>query len=326
MTYVKTLAYAIGCLAASAACAAPGDNYPDRPVRIVVPFAAGGGGDFIVRAWADKLSETLKQPVIVDNRGGGNTVTGTDVVAKAAPDGYTLLIVSPSFATNPALMAKLPYKTPDDFAPVGLVITYAMGLAARANLEANDIPQLLAYAKKNPGKLSIATSGEGSASSMAAELFKSATGADLLSVAYRGAGPALLDVASGNVDLSFTGLSQIKPQLDGKRVKLLATSGLNRLKSAPDVKTIDEQGVKGFDAIVWWGILAPAGTPKEIVAKVNQALKVSLANPDVTKRLEVIDGEVKVSSPQEFDKFIREEIVRWGTLLKPDPAAKPVAP
>ncbi len=305
-------------LSAASANAAQTSTYPDKPIRIVVPFAAGGGGDFIVRAWADKFSAVVKQPVIVDNRGGGNTVIGTEAVARAAPDGYTLLIVSPSFATNPTLVPKLPYKTPEDFAPVALIITYAMGLAAKADLEANNIPELLAFAQKNQKQLTIATSGAGSASHLAAELFRDATQLNLLNVPYRGAGPALLDVASGHVDLSFTGLSQIKGQLDNKRVKLLGTSGHRRLKSAPDTPTIEEQGLKDFEALVWWGILAPAGTPSEIILKINSALKQSLADPEVTKRLEVIDGEVEVSSPEAFDKLIRSEIVRWRTLLKPE--------
>ncbi|MDX3907394.1 MAG: tripartite tricarboxylate transporter substrate binding protein [Pigmentiphaga sp.] len=315
---MKTL-IAAACLAGLAwpLHAAPADNYPDRPIRIVVPFAAGGGGDFIARAFADKLSATLKQPVIIDNRGGGNTVTGTEAVAKADPDGYTLLIASPALATNPTLLPSLPYKTPDDFAPVGLVITYAMGLAARSSLPVNDIPQLLELARKQPGKVSIATSGEGSATHLAMVLFREATQANLLEVPYRGAGPAMLAVASGQVDLAFTGLSQIKPHLDSGRAKLVATSGLRRLQSAPDVKTIDEQGVKNFEAVVWWGVLAPAGTPRPIIDKINGALRTSLADPEVAKRLEVIDGEVRVSSPEEFDNFLREEITRWSKLLKP---------
>jgi len=293
------------------------ERYPEKPIRIVVPFVTGGGGDFIARAWADKLSETLKQPIIIDNRGGGNTVVGTEIVSKAAPDGYTLLLVSPSIATNPTLLPNLPYKTPGDFTPVGSVITYAMGLGARSDLPANNLPELLALARQSPGKLSMATSGEGSATDMAAELFKSATGADIMIVPYKGAGQGVLDVASGHVDLLFTGMSQLKPHLDSQRIKLIATSGKNRLKSAPNVATIAEQGVTGFEAVVWWGILAPAGTPRDIVDKLNQALATSLAHPDVEKRLAIIDGEVRLSSPDEFDHFLREEIIRWGKLLKP---------
>ncbi len=290
--------------------------YPEKAIRIVVPFVAGGGGDFIARAWADKLSETLKQPVIIDNRGGGNTVVGTDIVAKAAPDGYTLLLVSPSIATNPTLLPNLPYKTPEDFTPVGSVITYAMGLGARATLEAKSLQDMLSYARQHPGKLAMATSGEGSATDMAAELFKAATGADILIVPYKGAGQGVLDVASGHVDLLFTGMSQLKPHLDSGRIKLLATSGRNRLKSAPTIPTIAEQGVADFEAIVWWGILAPAGTPDAIIQKLNAALAKSLSHPDVTQRLAVIDGEVRLSSSKEFEIFLNDEIHKWGKLLK----------
>ena len=305
-------------VAATCACAAPADSYPNKPIRIIVPFAAGGGGDFIVRAWSDKFAAQVGQPVIVDNRGGGNTVIGTEAVSTAAPDGYTLLIVSPSFATNPTLLPKLPYKTPDDFTPVGLVITYAMGLAARSSLDANNIQELLSLASKTPTRFTIATSGKGSASHLAAELLRDATGLNLLNVPYRGAGPALLDVASGHVDMSFTGLSQIKAQLDTKRVKLLGTSGKQRLKSAPDTPTIAEQGIKNFEALVWWGILAPAGTPPDIVQKINHALKQSLSDPEVTQRLAVIDGEVQVSTPEAFGELIKNEIVRWRGLLADD--------
>ena len=297
------------------------ENFPSKAVRIVVPFAAGGGGDFIARAWADKFSETIKQPVIVENRGGGNTVVGTDVVAKAAPDGYTLLLVGASIATNPALIEKLPYKAPDDFTPIGTVITYAMGFAARANLPANNVQELLALIKAK-GPLSIATSGDGSATALATELFKGATGAQLMAVPYKGAGPAAIDVASGHVDLIFTGMSQLKPHLDTGRVRLLATSGSNRLASAPEVPTIAEQGIKDFEAVVWWGILAPAKTPTAIVNKLNQALAVSLNHPDVMKRLAVIDGEVRLSSPQAFDTLLKDEIARWAKLYKPQAAAK----
>lgn len=309
----------IACLPKPAAAG----SYPERPVRIVVPFAAGGGGDYIGRAWSDKLSAELGQPVIIDNRGGGNTVVGTDFVAKAPPDGYTLLLVSPSIATNPTLLPGLPYRTPQDFAPVGLVITYAMGLGARQGLPANDIPGLVRLARERPGTVSVATSGEGSASDLAAQLFRSATGADILVVPYRGASQGAIDVASGHVDIAFTGMSQLKPFLDSGRIRLLATSGLRRLKSAPEIPTIAEQGYPGFEAVVWWGILAPARTPDEIIMRLNQALARSLAHPDVAQRLDVIDGEVRLSSPAEFSTFLDAEILRWGRLLgSPRPAGE----
>ncbi len=322
MSVIKLFVFCGLFLLSGMSSAGPADNYPDRPVRIVVPFVAGGGGDFIARAWADKLSDVMKQPVIIENRGGGNTVVGTEQVAKAAPDGYTLLLVSPTISTNPTLLPNLPYKTPDAFAPVAQVITYAMGVAVHAGSPIQNIPDLVAYAKKNPGKLTTATSGEGSATDLAAELFMEKTGTKITKIPYKGAGQGVLDVASGHVDMLFTGMSQLKPQLDGKRIRLIATSGLQRLNSAPDVATIAEQGYPGFEAVVWWAVLAPAGTPSEIIEKINAALKTSLAHPDVGRRLAVIDGVVRVSSPKEFDSFLRSEIETWRRLLKPSASNK----
>jgi len=291
------------------------EPYPNRPIRIIVPFAAGGGGDFLVRAWSEKFSEALKQPVIIENRGGGNTTVGTEAVARSAPDGYTLLFVSTSLSTNPTLMASLPYKTPDDFTPISMVLSYPFGLAARSTLPANTIGELVEFAKKNPGKVTIANSGDGSASHLSALMLEDMTGTDMTTIAYRGAGPAITDVAAGHVDLTFTGMSQIKPFLDNKRVKLIASSGSKRLQSNPDLKTISEQGIKDYNAFVWWGLLAPAGTPKDVVDKIYQALKVSIASPEVVKKINSIDGEVRLSSPQEFDQFLRDEIARWKKLL-----------
>ena len=301
---------------ASTVCAAA-DPYPSRPIRIVVPFAPGGSGDFMVRTWSERFSKTLKQPVVIENRGGGNTVTGTEYVARAVPDGYTLLFASTALSTNPSLVPNLSYRTPEDFAPVAQIISYPFVLAARTDLQVNTIPELIAFAKKNPGDITVSTSGDGSGAHLAASLLKEATGTDMRTVPYRGAGPAMTDVAAGHIDMTFTGMSQVKPFLDGKRVKILATSGLKRMKSAPEVKTIAEQGVPGFNAVVWWGLLAPAGTPKDVVDKLNEALKVTLADPEVEKRMAIIDGEIRVSTPQEFDKLIREEVVRWKRLIKP---------
>lgn len=291
------------------------DVYPSRTIKIVVPFAAGGGGDFVARSFVDKFSDALKQSVVIENKGGGNTVVGTEIVSKAPPDGYTLGLVSTSFATNPTLMAQMPYRTPEDFAPISLVITYPFGLAAKLGLEANTVQEILAYAKKNPSRLSIATSGDGSGSHLAALMFQEALGSDVVMVTYRGAGPAINDVAAGHVDLLFTGMSQIKPLADAKRLKIIGSSGLNRIQSQPQVKTIAEQGIKGFNAVVWWGMLAPPGTPKEIVEKLNAALRVALNQAEVSKRLEVVDGEISPSSPQEFEQMIKMEVLKWKKLL-----------
>ncbi len=291
------------------------DTYPNRTIKIVVPFAAGGGGDFVARSFVDKFSEVLKQPVVIENKGGGNTVVGTEVVSKAAPDGYTIGLVSTSFSTNPTLMTQMPYRTPEDFTPISLVITYPFGLAAKLGLDASTVQEIIAYTKKNPSRLSIATSGDGSGSHLAALMFQEALGSDVVMVTYRGAGPAINDVAAGHVDLLFTGMSQIKPLADAKRLKIIASSGLSRIQSQPHIKTIAEQGIKGFNAVVWWGMLAPPGTPKEIVDKLNAALRAALNQPEVSKRLEVVDGEISPSTPQEFEQMIKMEVVKWKKLL-----------
>ena len=298
------------------------ETFPERPIRIVVPFGPGGGGDFIARAWSNELAEVLKQPVIIENKGGGNTVLGTQTVAQAKPDGYTLLFVSQAIATNPTLLPELPYQTPGSFAPVARVITYAMGFAVNAKLPYNNVQDLIAFARKNPGDLSMATSGEGSATDLATEEFMAATDTKVMKVPFKGAKDGAVAVASGHVASLFTGMSQLKPLIDSGMIRLIGTSGSQRLVSAPDVPTIAEQGVKGFDAVVWWGVLAPAGTPKPIVDKINAALKQALQQPQVQERLKVIDGVVQVTSPSEFESYIVAEIAKFKALLKPASTAK----
>jgi tripartite-type tricarboxylate transporter receptor subunit TctC len=289
-------------------------DFPQRPVRIVVPFAAGGGGDHIVRAWSDRLAEVLKQPVIVDNKGGANTILGTDVVANAKPDGYTLLLVNPNFATNPALNPRLPYVA-EEFSPVTLVAFYAMGLAAPSSFPPKTIAELVDYARRKPGEVNFGTSGTGSTSHLAGELLKASAGIQITHVPYRGAGPAMNDLIGGHIELVFTGMSQILPHVRSGTVKLLGSSGLERLKSSPDVVPIAEQGVPGFEALVWWGVVAPPKTPPEIVAKLNAALVQVLAEPAVVERLAANDTEAKTMKPEEFGRFIHDETVKWGGLI-----------
>ena len=319
---IKKLSLVASCIAVfgMTAPAVAADNFPERPIKIVVPFGPGGGGDFIARAWSNELSEVLKQPVIIENKGGGNTVLGTQTVAQASPDGYTLLFVSQAIATNPTLLPELPYETPGAFAPVAKVITYAMGFAVNEKLPFRTVGDVVKYAKENPGKLSTATSGEGSATDLAAEQFMAATDTDILKVPFKGAKDGAVAVASGHVNTLFTGMSQLQPLIDGNLIRLVATSGKDRLESAPDVPTIAEQGYPGFEAVVWWGVLAPAGTPEPIVNKINTALKVALDQPEVKKRLQVIDGVVEVSSPGEFQDYIVSEIAKFRKLLKPEAA------
>lgn len=294
------------------------DSYPERPVRIVVPVSVGGGGDYIARSWSNELSQVLEQPVIIENKGGGGTVIGTQQVASAAPDGYTLLLANQAIAANPYLRVNMPYETPGSFTPVARLITYSMGFAANAQAPYNNIQELIAYGKNNPDTLTIATGGRGSAADLAASQFTEATGIQLLKVPFKGSGAAATAVASGHVDLVVTGMSQLKPLLDGNRIKLLATSGAQRMQSLPDVPTVSEQGVPGYEAVVWWGVLAPVGTPTEVIETLNRAFKISLADPEVKKRLDVIDGVIEVTAPAEYSVFIKAKMKKFSASLSPD--------
>jgi tripartite-type tricarboxylate transporter receptor subunit TctC len=298
--------------------AAAAETYPDRPIRFVVPFSAGGGGDYIARALIGKLSEHLGQPLIIENRGAGNTVVGTNVVAKSPPDGYTILLVNPQFASNPSLQPDLPYKTPDDFQSVALIMSYPMHLFAHSKEPFNSIPELIDYAKKNPTALNYGSAGVGSSGHIAGELFKKMTGASIVHIPYNGAGPAANGVIGGHVQLLFTGMSQLQGAMDSGFVKLVG-AGCSQHNKAP-VKTICEQGVPGFESLVWWAILAPAGTPKPIVAKLNEAFRHAAADPEVQKRFATMDGDAGVSTPAGLDKLVRSEMAKLSTMTWGPPA------
>ena len=293
-------------------------DYPNRPVKIVVPVSVGGGGDYIARAWSNELSQRLGQPVVIDNRGGAGTVIGTQLVANATADGYTLLLTNQALAANPYLRANLPYETPGSFAPVAKVISYGMGFAATKEAPFSHIQGLIAYGRENPYQVTVATGGKGSAADLAADQFTDATGIKWVKVPFKGSGEAAGAVASGHVDLVITGMSQLKPLLDGDLIKLLATTGAQRMASWPDVPTVSEQGLPGFNAVVWWGLLAPAQTPAVIIEKLNQALKTSLADPGVKNRLDVINGVVNVTTPTEFMAFIKAEMRAFARLTGAD--------
>lgn len=291
-------------------------EYPSRPIRIVVPFSAGGGIDFIARALSAKLTELMKVSIIVENRGGGSAVIGTQIVANATPDGHTLLAANPNFAVNPAMMDKLPYRTPEDFTPVASFISYPMALGARSNLSVSSVRDVIDAAKQSPGKLTFATAGGGATGDLAIGLLESHANVKFTDVPYKGIGPATADVAAGQVDFVFTGLSQLMPHVQTGRIKLLGTTGLVRASSAPEVRTLDEQGLKGFEALVWWGLVAPAGTPKKIVAKLNREIAHAAVDPVVIKRLGVIGGKLHVGTPEDFGALIRSEMKKWGEIIQ----------
>lgn len=292
------------------------DEYPSRAIRFVVPFAAGGGIDFIARILSAKLAESMKVSIIVDNRGGGSAVIGTQIVANATPDGYTLLTVNPNFAVNPAIIGKLPYRTPEDFAPVASFISYPMVLGVRSSLGVSSVKEVIDAAKQNPRKLMFAVSGIGSTGALAVGLLEQYANVKFTYVTYKGIGPATADVAVGHVDLVFTGLSQLMPHVQTGRIKLLGTTGLARAPSAPEIRTLDEQGLKGFEALVWWGLVAPAGTPRRIVAKLNREVAHAAVDPLVIKRLHIVGGSLHVGTPEDFGSLIRSEMKKWGKIIQ----------
>ena len=288
-------------------------DYPTRPIVLMVPFAAGGSGDVVARALSDRLGQLLGKPVIVENKPGGDTVVATDALVRAKPDGHTLLVVNPNLATNPILKKSLPYNTDTDVLPVALIIKHPLVLAARANFPADDIKGLITYGKAHPGKISNAVTGMGTGNHLAVELMANIAGIKVLHAPFD---PIMTAVAGGHVDLAVGGLSAIKPFVDQKTAKILGNTGLTEMKSDPPIPSIAGQGVPGFEYVLWWGIVAPKGTPGDVVAKINAALVNTVADSAVQARLQSFYGEIRVTSPEQFRTFIRDETAKWGGIIK----------
>ncbi len=311
LRFVAAASFAL--LAGAGACHA--QDYPSRPIRLVVPFPPGGPNDFVARAIGQKLSESLGQPVVVDFRGGAAGNIGTDTVAKAAPDGYTLLITSSGFAIAPAT-TKLPFDPIRDFAPISQTTAGHDVLIVNPALPVKSVKELIALAKQKPGKLMFASAGTGGTLHLHGELFKMMTGIDMLHVPYKGAGPAVIDVVGGHVDLMFVGMAAALPNIRNGKLRALGVSSQHRVASLPDVPTIVESGVPGFVASPFSGMLAPAATPKPIVAKVNAAVVQALQSQDIRERFATMEVEPKSSTPAEFGAYLREQIAKWGRVAK----------
>jgi len=306
-------ALATGIAAASGASAqSPADKYPDRPIKIIVPFAPGGSTDILARVIGQKLTEQWSQPVIVETRPGAGTMIGTGAAAKADPDGYTLVIVVSNHATNPALHATMPYDALKDFAPVSLLGRAPIVPYASPGFAATDVKELVTLAKAKPHTINFGSAGPASMTHLTAEMLKIQAGIDMTHVVYRGGTPALNDVLAGQIPLTFATVTQALPQYQTGLVRALGVSAAQRHASIPNVPTFREQG---FDLVVteWYGLLAPAGTPKSIVAKLNAEMRRILALP-LGERLAAID--LAASSPEELGDFIRQEMERWGPLIK----------
>lgn len=316
---MKKLAVA-AALAAACAFAAPSlaqQNYPDRPIRLIVPQPPGGGFDTVARILADRLGPALGQSVVVENRTGAGTLVGTEAVAKAAPDGYTLLLGALSnIALNPGLYPKLPYDPLKDFTPIGLAVTWSYTLVARKDLPYRDLKELIAFAKANPEKITYASAGKGSGQHIAMAVTEKLAGVKLTHVPYRGAQPAYQDILGGRVDLFFDISSTARAQVEGGTVRALAVSSKDRQSFHPDVPSVFETGVAALDMESWFGLFAPAQTPAPIVARLRKELSEVLARPDVSELFAKTGGRVLKLSPEETDRLVRADVERWTKLIR----------
>jgi len=310
----------VGLLLALACCAstdALAQAYPAKPVRLVLPFPPGGGTDVVGRLLAQKLGQALGQQVIVDNRAGAGGRIGTDLVAKSPPDGYTLLLATSSvMGTGPALYKKLPFDMPKDFAPVSLVAYTAYVLVTHPSVPAKSVKELVALAKSKPGRLTYASSGAGGAAHLSGELFSSMAGVKMIHVAYKGSSPGMFSVVSGETDLMFNNALPALPQVKNGRLRALGVTTPQRSAVLPEVPTIAESGLKGFEVQQNYGVLAPAGTPREIVTQLNQEIGKVMRTEDAKSKLLADGSEAKVSTPEGLEKMIVAEIAKWSKVIK----------
>ncbi len=296
--------------------------YPSKPIRLVVPFPPGGATDILAREVAQKLTEAWGQSVVVDNRPGAGGNIGAELVARAAPDGYTLLMGTVgTHAINASLYAKLPYDHVKDFAPVILVAGVPNVLVVNPALPVNTVAELIAYAKANPGKLNFASSGNGTSIHLSGELFKVMAGVQMTHVPYKGSAPAVADLISGQVQLMFDNLPPSLPQIKAGKLRALAVTSATRAPALPDVPTIAEAGLPGFEASSWFGVLAPAGTPPAIVARLNAEIAKWLASPEAREKLSKQGANAAGGSPEDFAKHIAAETTKWAKVVK-DSGAK----
>ena len=291
-------------------------QYPTRAIRLVVPYPPGGGTDTVARPLAQKLTEQLKQPVIVDNRGGASEIIGTEVVAHAAADGYTLLMTTNAFAINVALHRTLPYHPARDFAPVARLITTPFMLVAHPGLKAANLGELIAAAKADPGRLNYASLGAGTPHHLAMEWLKQLAGVNIVAVPYKGVGPGLAAVMAGEVQMMMTGLTAGLVQVKAGKLRALALTTASRSPAVPEVPTVAESGFPGYEALAWYGILAPAATPPDVIARLNAEIGAALRAPDLRERLANIGVDAAPSTQAQLELLISKETERWAKVIE----------
>jgi tripartite-type tricarboxylate transporter receptor subunit TctC len=316
-TSIALLSLAAIAVSMSFSPSAQAQPFPSKPLRIVVPFPAGGTTDVLARAVAQKLTETLGQPVVVDNRPGAGGNIGAELVAKSPPDGYTLLMGTVgTHAINPGLYPKMPYDHVRDFAPVILVAGVPNVLVVNPSLPVNSVQELIAYAKANPGKLNFASSGNGTSIHLSGELFKTMAGVQIMHVPYKGSAPALQDMVGGQVQLMFDNLPSSLALIKGGKLKALAVTSSARAAALPDVPTMAESGLPGFEASSWFGLLAPAGTPQPAIAKLNAEVARWLASPEAKEKLLAQGAIAAGGTPEDFARHIAAETAKWQKVVK----------
>ena len=311
-----SLVAALGLAAALLGTSAAAQTYPAKPVRIVVPFAAGGPADVYARFIAQRLQDALGQSFVVDNRPGAGSVIGTDAAAKAPPDGYTLLLMSNAHTVNESLIPNKPFQLMRDFVAIAPINYSDLVLVANPAVPAVNLKELIAQAKARPGKLNYASSGPGTPYHMAGELFKSMAGVYLVHIPYKGSSGARTDVIGGQVDVMFDAVTTMAEQVKSGRVKALATTGKTRSAVLPDVPTLAEAGVPGYEATIWLGLMAPRGTPKPVVDKLNEAVSKIVGQPEVKQAWAKQGAVPMLMSPDVFDKYVRDDIAKWARVIK----------
>lgn len=290
--------------------------YPARPIRVVVPTTPGGASDIMMRMLAQKMSESMNVSVIVENRPGAGNVVGSDAVAKAAPDGYTVLLTYTDHVFNPFLHSQMPYDTVKDFAPIGMIGSVPLVLVTNASSPVKSVAELIALAKSQPGKINFGSAGSGTSLHLAGELFKSLARIDVLHVPYKGTAPAFTDLMGGQIQYLFPTSVSAGGHLQQGRLKALGVSTAQRLPNLPTVPTIAESGLPGYEASIWYGMLAPAATPAPIVARLNAELQKALASPEVRAKLTESGFAITPSTPDEFQRKINSELERWGKVIR----------
>ena len=305
-----------GVVAFACASSAYAQDYPIRPIRYIVGQAPGGSSDTLARMITQRAGDGLGQPLVVDNRPGATGIIGAEVVAKANPDGYTLLQAATSHATNPAMQAKLPYDSLRDFTPISLLSQQPNIWVVHPSVPAKNIKELIAYAKARPGQLNFGSSGTGGSQHLAGELLKGMTGIDMVHIPYKGSPPALVDLLAGRVPIMSSTMPPVLPHIRTGKVRALAVTSTRRSPAVPEVPTVAESGVPGYEAIAWQGLLAPGGTPKAIVARLNAEFVKVMKQPDIVAKLNEQGYETVASTPDWFAAYLKSEIVKWTKVIK----------